>query len=323
MERYEVFGTVENRCGHSGRCVAWRGAAAALAVGAALLLLPSCGRNGMKVQKAAIQNTGSDTMVNLAQMWSEAYGNVDATVSVEVAGGGSGVGIANLINGTVDIANASRDMTESEKQEAKQKTGKDVVEFLVGYDALAVYVHKDNPIEQMTLEELAGVYGEKGAVEKWAQLGIDHKNGCPSDEIIRVSRMSNSGTYVYFREHVLKKADYKQGSRDMPGSKEVVELVGRTPCAIGYSGMGYKTDAVKFVKVAAKKGDPAYAPSIEAVRDKEYPLARALYMYTLGQPAGATKKYLDWVMSPAGQKIVEECGYIPYGVIHGAPAEKK
>lgn len=260
-----------------------------------------------KPGRQVIQSTGSDTMVNLAQEWAEAYHKVNADVTVEVAGGGSGVGISSLTQGITDIANSSRDMTKAEKEQAKQKTGKEVIEFTAGYDGIAIYVHKDNPIRELTMEQLADIFGENGKIEKWSQLGIQ----LPNDEIVRVSRQNSSGTYVYFREHVLQKKDFKLGSRDMSGSKDVVELVGHTVGAIGYSGMGYKTDAVRFVKIAPKAGEPACEPNLENVRGKKYPLARALFLYTLGEPTGELKKYLDWVLSPDGQKIVEHAGYIP------------
>jgi phosphate transport system substrate-binding protein len=246
-------------------------------------------------------------------MWAEEYRKVEPAVSVEVSGGGSGIGIRDLSQGIVQIANCSRDMTAGEKQQTRKNTGKEVVEFIVGYDAIAIYAHKDNPLETITMEQLAGIYGEGGAVDKWSQLGVKLAN----DEIVRVSRQNSSGTYAYFREHVLGKKDFKLGSRDMSGSKDVVELVGRTLGAVGYSGMGYKTDAVKFIKVAAKAGEPGYAPTLENVRDRKYPLARSLQVYTLGQPDGHVKKYIEWILSPAGQKVVEESGYIPVAAIQG------
>lgn len=257
-----------------------------------------------------LQNKGSDTMVNLAQAWAEAYHQVKPDVRIEVSGGGSGTGIAALIAGTVDIANASRDMKESEMAQAKKNTGKEVKEFTTGYDALAIYVHKDNPLDEITFEQIAEIYAEGGSITKWSQLGVQVP-GCDSDEIVRVSRQSSSGTYAFLREHVLEDADYKLGSRDMNGSKEVVELVAHTPCAIGYSGMGYATPEVKMLKVSRKKGEPAYAPTVENAMNHTYPIARALHMYVLGEPEGAEKDYLDWILSPAGQKIVAESGYVP------------
>jgi phosphate transport system substrate-binding protein len=249
-------------------------------------------------------------MVNLAQAWAEEYAKVQPAVSVEVSGGGSGTGIAALINSTVDIANCSRRFEPQEIEQAKKNNGKEPREFMVGYDALAVYVAKSNPIEEITLDQLADIYGEGGKVVRWSQFGVRMPAG--ADEIIRVSRQSNSGTYAYFREAVLGKGrDFKLGSRDMHGSKDVVELVSKTPGAIGYSGMGYAIPEVKTLRVARKSGDKFFAPTVENTLNHTYPIARPLLMYTLGEPSGPVKKYLDWVHSEAGQKIVVRSGYVP------------
>jgi phosphate transport system substrate-binding protein len=262
-------------------------------------------------EKFVIHNCGSDTMVNLAQTWAEKYATIDPSVSVEVAGGGSGTGIAALIHGTVDIANCSRQMKPEEVERAEQNAGQLPQKFVVGYDALAVYIHKDNPLDEITIEQLAEIYGENGKITKWSELGIEHP-ACGNDEIIRVSRQSNSGTYHYFRGALLGKTrDFKLGSRDLHGSKDVVELVERTPCAIGYSGMGYATEHVKTLKIAKKPGEHAYGPSVETALSGEYPISRPLYMYSLGQPAGKVNEYLEWIYSDVGQKIVAESGYVP------------
>jgi phosphate transport system substrate-binding protein len=263
-----------------------------------------------KTGGTAIQNKGSDTMVNVAQAWAEAYRLVAPDVNVEVSGGGSGTGIAALTAGTVHIANASRDVKPEEAALVRRNTGLDPVDHKVGYDALAVYVHPDNPLEAITFEVLSGIYREDGRLVRWQQLGVSVP-GCRSDEIVRVSRQSSSGTYDFFRERVLEKRDFKLGSRDLNGSKEVVELVGTTPCAIGYSGMGYATRHVKMLNVARRAGEPAYPPTVEATWARAYPIARSLHMYTLGEPAGPVKAYLDWVMSPDGQRILQESGYVP------------
>ena len=264
-----------------------------------------------KEEKVTIQNAGSDTMVNLAQAWAESYASLEQKISVEVSGGGSGTGIAALINGTVDIANCSRSMKPSEIEKAVQNTGKEPKEFIVGFDALAVYVHKENPLEKISLQQLADIYGEQGQMTTWSKLDIQYA-ACKSDEIIRVSRQSNSGTYVYFREAILgKTGDFKLGSRDLHGSKDVVELVANTPCAIGYSGMGYATDHVKMLKVSKKDGEQAAGPSVENTLNGTYPIARPLYIYSLGEPSGDIKKYLDWILSEAGQSIVSKSGYVP------------
>jgi len=264
-----------------------------------------------KEEKVTIQNAGSDTMVNLAQAWAESYASLEQKISVEVSGGGSGTGIAALINGTVDIANCSRSMKPSEIDKAVQNTGKEPKEFIVGFDALAVYVHKENPLEKISLQQLADIYGEQGQMTTWSKLDIQYA-ACKSDEIIRVSRQSNSGTYVYFREAILgKTGDFKLGSRDLHGSKDVVELVANTPCAIGYSGMGYATDHVKMLKVSKKDGEQAAGPSVENTLNGTYPIARPLYIYSLGEPSGDVKKYLDWILSETGQSIVSKSGYVP------------
>ncbi|MBK9374353.1 MAG: phosphate ABC transporter substrate-binding protein [Holophagales bacterium] len=283
---------------------------------ASALAVSACGGGGAKETKetkasrTVIQNKGSDTMVNVAQVWAEEYRKAAPDVEVEVSGGGSGVGIAALLKGAVDVANASRDLKPSEAEQALKNTGKSPVGFNVGSDALAVYVHKDNPITEITVEQLTELYAEGGKVTRWSELGVTIP-GVKDDTIVRVSRQSSSGTYEFFREHALGNRDFRLGSRDLNGSKEVVELVGTTPTAIGYSGMGYATASVKMVPVAPKAGAPAVAPTIAAVHDKSYPLARSLHLYTLGEPEGAVKAYIDWILSPAGQRVVEDAGYVP------------
>jgi phosphate transport system substrate-binding protein len=279
------------------------------------LLSSGCGQGpsssgGANTGKVTIQDKGSDTMVNLAQAWAEEYQKVAPDVDVEVSGGGSGVGIAALEKGTIDIANASRNMKPSEIETAKKNTGKDPKEFIVGYDALAIYVNKENPLNEITLDQLAQIYAEGGTLTKWTDLGVQIP-GTSDQDIVRVSRQSSSGTYEFLREHVLHNKDYKLGSRDMNGSKEVVELVASTPTAIGYSGMGYATPAVKMLKVKKTAGDQAYEPSVANALAKTYPIARSLQVYTLGEPQGAVMKYIDWMMSDAGQKVVETSGYVP------------
>jgi phosphate transport system substrate-binding protein len=268
------------------------------------------GQQATKPAKTIIQNKGSDTMVNVAQVWAEEYGKVVPGVEVEVSGGGSGVGIAALIKGAVDVANASRDLKPSEAEQAERNTGKKPVGFNVGYDALAVYVHEDNPLSEITLEQLTDLYAEGGKTTRWSELGVKIP-GVSDDTIVRVSRQSSSGTYEFFREHALGNKDFRLGSRDLNGSKEVVELVGGTLTAIGYSGMGYATPAVKMLKVTSTAGSQAVAPTVAGVHDKTYPLARSLHLYTLGEPQGAVKQYIDWILSPAGQKVVEDSGYVP------------
>lgn len=269
----------------------------------------SCGGGNQRGDRAVLQNKGSDTLVNVAQAWAEAYGQVRPEVAVAVTGGGSGTGFSALINGTVDIANASRSIRDSEIESARVG-GIEPVEFIVGYDALAVYLHPDNPIGEITFGQLASVYGEGGSFESWSDLGVTVP-GCSSDEIVRVSRQNNSGTYAYFRETVLGESEYKLGSRDMHGSKDVVDLVESTPCAIGYSGLAYATEHIKMPCVSLEEGVPCVAPTMETAVDRSYPISRPLFMYTAGEPEGATKEYMDWILSDVGQCILVEKGYAP------------
>lgn len=260
-----------------------------------------------------IRITGSDTMVNLAQAWAEAYHEEHPDISSQVRGGGSGVGIAALCNGTIDVATASRAMKEKEIELAKKNTGKEPKQFIVGRDALGIYVHKDNPLDEISLEELAEVYGDGGKITRWEQLGIDNTL-CPGGEIVCVSRQNNSGTYAYFHDAVLgKHREYRQGTTAQSGSRELATLIAHTPCAIGYSGMGYRTDDVKLLAVSQKKGEKAVPPTLETALDDTYPLARPLYIYTIGEPTGAVQEFIQWVLGPQGQKIVEEDGYVPIG----------
>ncbi len=277
-----------------------------------LIAVVACGprnQDGGSGGRTVIQNKGSDTLVNVAQAWAEQYKEINPNVAVAVSGGGSGTGISAMINGTVDIANASRKMKDKEIELA-QSHGIEPVKWTVGYDALAVFVHPDNPADSFALEQLAEIYGEGGEVDTWDQLEIEIP-GCDSNEIVRVSRQNNSGTYVYFKETVLgKRRDYKLGSRDMHGSKDVVDLVQNTPCAIGYSGLAYATHEVKMPCIEVNEGE-CIAPSVETAIDRTYPIARPLFMYTAGQPTGAIKDYLDWILSDEGQCIIQSKGYAP------------
>jgi len=268
--------------------------------------------------KDLIQNKGSDTLVNVAQAWAETYPTINPDVTVAVSGGGSGTGIAAMINGTVDIANASRSMKDKEMKKAKE-SGQDPVEHVVGYDALAVFLHKDNPMNELSYNQLGKIFGRGGDFTKWSDLGVSVP-GCGSDEIVVVSRQNNSGTYAYFKKAVLKsaakagvisKGSFRQGTLDMHGSKDVVDLVEKTPCAIGYSGLAYATDHLKLACVSKADGTSCVNPSVATASDRSYPIARPLFMYTNGQPKGAIKEYMDWILSDAGQCILKKKGYAP------------
>ena len=259
--------------------------------------------------RSLIQNKGSDTLVNVAQAWAEAYPTVNPDVAVAVSGGGSGTGIAAMINGTVDIANASRQMKKKEMKMAADN-GQQPVEHVVGFDALAVFIHSDNPANSFAISQLTDIYGRDPKVTKWSDLGLKVP-GCDSDEIVVVSRQNNSGTYAYFRKTVLGKGKYRTGTLDMHGSKDVVDLVEKTPCAIGYSGLAYATDHIKMACIAVEAGGGCVDPSVETAIDRSYPIARPLFMYTNGAPQGVVKEYLDWILSDSGQCILSDKGYAP------------
>ena len=257
----------------------------------------------------AIQNKGSDTLVNIALAWAETYRDVDPTVSIAVTGGGSGTGIAALINGTVDIANASRPMKDSEIEEA-QANGIDPVENTVAIDALAVIVHPDNPVSALTIDQLADMY--TGRITNWQDVG---GNDAP---IVLLSRETNSGTHVYFLEEVVRK-----GSSDtedifapqtllMPSSVGITSELRRNPNAIGYDGLGYVDPAHEKVLAIAPNADSAYvSPSAETAAAGDYLLSRPLFMYTAGEPQGVVAEYLDWIFSQDGQDIVARLGFVP------------
>lgn len=253
-------------------------------------------------------------MVNLVQAWAETYRRTNPTVSVQVAGGGSGVGFAGLVDGTLDVAAASRPIRAAERRSLERRQRRPAVEFTVALDALAVFVHRDNPLQAIALETLAEIYGEHGAITNWSQLGV-HNAACRSDEVVRVARQNNSGTFAYFRDVVLGSArEYRLGSIDQSGSKDVAALVGRTPCAIGYSSIAFTTPRVRPLRIARAKGMCAVAPAAATVSDGSYPLARPLYLYTAGEPAGALKAFVEWARGSEGQQIAAGLGFVTCAV---------
>ncbi|MFK7741241.1 MAG: phosphate ABC transporter substrate-binding protein [Planctomycetota bacterium] len=271
-----------------------------------LATLPSCGSGAKE-----IENDGSNTMLVVATALAEIYHEQHPEIVISVSGNGSGTGIASLIAGDVDIANASRPMKPEEIAAAK-KNGQDPVEHIVGYDGIAIYAHKDNPIESLTLDQLKAIFGTGGSAASWKDLGIDLGSDS-ANEIAALSRQSSSGTYECFRNIVLggKKASFKQNCRLLNGSKEVVEFCAKTKSAIGYSGLAYATPDVKIVPVRKSKSDPAVLPTNDTVLDKRYAIARPLYMYTNGEPQGDIKAYVDWIKSPEGQGVLLKKKYVP------------
>jgi len=254
-----------------------------------------------------IENKGSDTLVNLALAWAERYMELYPDVRISVTGGGSGTGIAALINGTVDIANASRQM-KSEEVEAAEANGISPVEFVVARDAIAVVVHLSNPVDELTFREISDIYN--GKITNWQEVGGEDR------PIVLLSRESNSGTYVYFLENVVRMG---QGDSDllfspdtllMPSSEGISSEVSQNPNAIGYDGLGYVTSEQKVLAVARDAGRPYVLPSVATVNDGSYPIARPLYMYTAGEPTGQALAYLEWLRGE-GQALVSQLGFVP------------
>lgn len=275
----------------------------------ALLVFPPATVSAADIQRSFIQNRGSDSMAIAVERWAEHYKRYDYSIGVAVSGGGTGTGIAALINGTVDIANASRAMTRREISLA-QKRGIAPVQHTIGYDGVAIYVHKDNPVKSLNFSQLADIFGHNGNVENWTDLGIEVP-ACGNQEIIRVGRQNSSGTYAYLRNYVLDGKRFKQGTLETQSSKDLVELVAKTPCAIGYSSFAYATPGIKVACITESSEQPCLIPAIKEVTEQTYPISRPLYMYTNGPARGEVKNYLDWILSDKGQCILTANNYAP------------
>jgi phosphate transport system substrate-binding protein len=275
-------------------------------------LLASCGPSNDSSSAASsaqyIENKGSDTIVNLALAWAEKYQSEHPDVRISVTGGGSGTGIAALINGTVGIANASRSIKDEEITEAKSK-GVNPVEHIIARDAIAVIVNPENPVSKLTLQQISDIYS--GKITNWTEVGGEDR------PIVKLSRETNSGTHVYFLETVLRlgsKEDKTLFSMDtllLPSSEGIISEVRDNPNAIGYDGLGYVPDDLKMIAIAKENRGAYVLPSIETVNDKSYAIARDLYMYTDGEPTGLIKDYLEWILSAEAQEIVAELGFVP------------
>jgi phosphate transport system substrate-binding protein len=255
-----------------------------------------------------IVNKGSDTMVNLALAWAERYQSINPGVQVAVTGGGSGTGIAALINGTVDIANASREI-KPEELAAAAANGINAIQFIVARDAIAIVVHPDNPVSQLSIGQLSDIYA--GKINNWSEVGGEDR------PIVRLSRETNSGTHVFFLEAVVRQGnadDHTLFATDtllLPSSEGITAEVRQNPNAIGYDGLGYVTPDVKVIAVAKEDTGPYILPSAETVHANLYPVARDLYMYTAGEPKGEIAAYLEWIMGEEAQRIVAELGFVP------------
>lgn len=253
-------------------------------------------------ESGTITVKGSDTMVILGQRWAENFMKVTPGVTVQVTGGGSGTGIAALINGAADVCESSRPMKEQEKGEVSAKRGAPAVETKVALDALAVYVNAKSPVTEISIPTLARVY--RGELKSWKDVGG------PAHEIILYGRENNSGTYGYFKEHVLENKDFAPAVQTLAGTSAVVAAVKGDAFGIGYGGIAY-LEGIRALKVKRDDSSPSVAPSLETAQSGAYPISRFLYFYTAGQPTATIKKFIDWVGGPEGQKTIEEVGYYP------------
>jgi phosphate transport system substrate-binding protein len=252
--------------------------------------------------KTSITLKGSDTMVILGQRWAEDYMKKNPGVTIQVTGGGSGTGIAALINGTTDVCESSRPMKDVEKADVQSKRGAVVVETKVALDALAIYVNEKSPLQEISIPALRKIY--LGETTNWKDVGG------PSHAIVLYGRENNSGTYSYFKEHVLENKDFAAATQTLAGTSAVVNAVKGDPYGIGYGGIAY-LEGIRALKVKKDDASPAVAPSLVTAQDGTYPISRFLYFYTAGQPTGTSKKFIDWTVSADGQKIIGDVGYYP------------
>ncbi len=279
--------------------------------------LISCGGPSQQGKRRTITIKGSDTMVILGQRWAEEYMKKVAVerpqvtaerpqVVIQVTGGGSGTGIAALINGGTDICQSSRPMKENEKKLFNEKQKKEVKEIPVAIDAISIYVYKDNPTKMLTLQQIKEIF--TGKITRWTELV---KEATWQDKkIVAYSRENNSGTYLYFKEHVLDNEDFASDVQTLPGTSAVVNAVSKDLYSIGYGGIAYGK-GIKFLKVKKEEKSTGFEPNRENVYKRVYPISRELYFYVAGEPQGEIKNFIDWVLGPEGQKICEEVGYFP------------
>jgi phosphate transport system substrate-binding protein len=245
---------------------------------------------------------GSDTMVILAQKWAELYMKQNPSVVIQVTGGGSGVGITALINGTTDICNSSRPMKQTEIEKLKARYNTLGIQIPCAKDGITIFLNEANKVQELTLKQLSDIY--QGRIKNWKEVG-----GADA-EIRMYGRENSSGTYTYFHDEVVK-ADYDASVQSLPGTAAVVNAVKKDVNGIGYGGAAYAI-GVKHAKVKKDANSTAFLPTAESIGKGEYPITRYLYMYLRNRPTGETKKYIDWILSQNGQMVVTEVGYFPY-----------
>ena len=244
---------------------------------------------------------GSDTLVRLGQRWAEEYMKLNKGSVIQVSGGGSGTGIAALLNGTTDVCQSSRDMKPKEYDDAKAK-GINTYRVAVALDGIAVFLHKDNPVTELTLAQLKDIY--TGVLTNWKDVGG------PDHVIILYSRENNSGTYAFFKEHVLQNEDYAEKCQNLPGTAAVVNAISKDKFGIGYGGIAWEK-GVKHVGVKKDGTSTAIMPTMETITSGSYPVSRELYWFFNGVPSGELKSFLNWCLSPEGQKVAESIDYVP------------
>lgn len=257
---------------------------------------------GVALAGRGITVKGSDTLVILAQRWAENYMTANKGAVIQVTGGGSGVGIAALINGTTDIATASREMKQDEKLKLRDRYQTMGTEIPVAKDGLSVYVHESNAIKDLNFQQLHDIY--TGKITNWQQVGG------PDVKITLYGRENSSGTYVFFKDVVLGGEDFAPQCQTLPGTAAVVNAVAQDASGIGYGGAAY-AKGVRDCAVRKDAGSPAILPNADTVKDGTYPLARPLFFYTRKKPEGDVKKFVDWVLSDEGQAVVTQVGYFP------------
>jgi phosphate transport system substrate-binding protein len=268
-------------------------------IAAALALVMVIGLSFTALEKVTVK--GSDTMVILSQKWAEVYMQKNPGSTIQVTGGGSGVGIAALINGSTDIANSSRPMKAAEVDKLKQRYNTLGIEIPCAKDGITVYLNKANPVSELTVRQIGDIFA--GKITNWKQVGG------PDAGIKLYGRESSSGTFGFFKDNVVK-GDYSPSCQTLPGTAAIVNAVKKDKYSVGYGGAAY-AEGVKDCKVKKDDKSPAYAPTAETIKNKTYPISRYLYMYLKSRPTGETKKFIDWILSPEGQNLIASVGYFP------------
>lgn len=267
---------------------------------AAILLVAAIGFAFMPAPKK-ITVKGSDTMVILAQKWAEVYMKSHPGSVIQVTGGGSGTGIAALINGSTDICNSSRPMKRSEMDKLKDRYASLGIEIPCAKDGITIFLNESNPVRELSVKQLSGIFS--GKITNWKEVGG------PDESIRLYGRENSSGTYVFFKDNVVK-TDYASSCQTLPGTAAVVNAVAKDKSGIGYGGAAYAA-GVKHCAVKKDDKSPAYVATPETIKAGQYPITRFLYMYLKNRPTGDLKEYIDWILSAEGQKVVVSVGYFP------------